>query len=311
LYFKDIIFSDSYLLNYEFEIILINTTEEAFMKKFKQYLLLNIGLLMVAGGIYYFLVPNDLAAGGVSGLAMVINHYFSTIPIGALMLAMNFILFITAFFVIGHQFAIKTVNSSFMLSGMIWALQKFFPIAKPITDDLLIQLIFGILFSGIGMAIVFNTNSSTGGTDIIAKIINKFFHVPIGKSILMTDFVVTLFAAITFGPRIGMYSLLGVIINGLVIDNVIEGLNISKQVVIITSQVEPIQDYIINVLERGATIYLAKGAYTNEAREVITVILNQKEFIKLRNFIKEIDKRAFITVSNVHEALGEGFTENE
>lgn len=281
------------------------------MKKLKQYLLLNIGLFLVAAGIYYFLVPNDLAAGGVSGLAMVINHYFTALPIGALMLFMNFILFIFAFFLIGHQFAIKTVYSSFMLSGMIIVLEKFFPISKPITDDILIQLIFGILISGIGMAIVFNANSSTGGTDIIAKIINKYFHFPIGKSILMTDFIVTLSAAVTFGPRIGMYSLLGVIINGLVIDNVIEGLNISKQVLIISTEVDAIQAYIINTLERGATIYLAKGAYTDNPKEVIMTILSQKEFIKLRNFIKDIDKRAFITVSNVHEALGEGFSENE
>lgn len=281
------------------------------MNRIKQYVLLNIGLLLVACGIYYFLVPNDLAAGGVSGLAMVINHYFTFLPIGALMLMMNFVLFIAAFFLINRSFAIKTVYSSFMLSGMILVLEKFLPISKPITDDILIQLIFGIVISGIGMAVVFNVNSSTGGTDIIAKIINKFFHIPIGKAILMTDFVVTLMAAITFGPKIGMYSLLGVVINGLVIDNVIEGLNISKQIVIITSKVEEIQAYIIDELERGATIYLAKGAYTNQPKEVIMTILSQKEFIRLRNYIKEVDKRAFITVSNVHEALGEGFAENE
>lgn len=280
------------------------------MKKIKQYILLNLGLFLVAAGIYYFLVPSDLAAGGVSGLAMVINHYFTALPVGAIMLFANFILFIVAFFVIGKEFAVKTVYSSFMLSGMIIILEKFFPIHKPITDDIFIQLVFGILISGVGMAIVFNQNSSTGGTDIIGKIINKYFHIPIGKAILMVDFVITLSAAVSFGPKIGMYSLLGVIINGLVIDNVIEGLNISKNVVIITSKVEAVQDFIINTLERGATIYVAKGAFTHDNKEVITTVLSQKEFIKLRNYIKDIDTRAFITVSNVHEALGEGFKEN-
>jgi uncharacterized membrane-anchored protein YitT (DUF2179 family) len=280
------------------------------MKKIKHFVFLNSGLFLVAAGIYYFLVPSDLAAGGVSGIAMVVNHYFSSIPVGALMLFMNFILFVISFLVVGKDFATRTVYSSFVMSGMIMALERFFPIHKPLTDDIFIQLIFGILMSGIGMAIVFNQNSSTGGTDIIAKIINKYFHVPIGKAILSVDFIVTLSAAMTFGIKIGMYSLLGVIINGLVIDNVIQGLNTSENVVIITSESEKIKNYIINTLERGATIYIAKGAYTNKEKEVIATILNQKEFIRLRGYIRDIDPRAFITVSKVHEALGEGFKQN-
>jgi uncharacterized membrane-anchored protein YitT (DUF2179 family) len=280
------------------------------MKKTRHFVLLNLGLFLVAAGIYYFLVPNDFAAGGVSGLAMVINKYIPALPIGALMLVMNFVLFIVAFFAIGKEFATKTVYSSFVLSGMIWALERFFPITSPITDDLFIQLIFGILISAIGMAIVFNQNSSTGGTDIIAKIINKFFHIPIGKAILMIDFVITLFAAAAFGPKIGMYSLLGVIINGLVIDNIIDGLNISKNVFILTKDVEKVENFILEDLQRSATVYYARGAYSKEDKEVISTVINNKEFIRLRNFIKETDKDAFITISNVHEVLGEGFKEN-
>ena len=281
------------------------------MKRIKHFFYLNIGLLLVAAGIYYFLVPSDLAAGGVSGLAMVLNKYFSNLPIGALMLFMNFILFIIAFFIFGKNFATRTIYSSFTLSGIIIVFERFFPIKSPLTQDIFIQLIFGVLLSGIGMAIVFNQNSSTGGTDIIAKIINKFFHVPIGKAILLVDFIVTLSAALTFGIRIGMYSLLGVIINGYVIDHVIEGFNVSENVVVISKESEKIKAYIIDTLSRGSTIYAAKGAFTNEDKEVITTILSQKEFIRLRNYISGIDPKAFITVSRVHEALGEGFKENQ
>ena len=195
------------------------------MKQIKDFLMLNLGLLLVAIGIYYFLVPNNLAAGGVSGLAMVINQYIPSAPIGLLMLAMNFVLFVLAFFLIGKEFAIKTVYSSFALSGMVWLLELIYPISQPILpDDLFIQLIFGILIGAVGMAIVFNLNGSTGGTDIIAKILNKYFHLPIGKGVLAADFFITLFAGVTFGPKIGMYAILGVILNGLVIDLVIEGL---------------------------------------------------------------------------------------
>lgn len=278
------------------------------MKKLKDFLLLNLGLLLVAIGIYYFLVPNNLAAGGVSGLAMVITQYLPSIPIGLLMLGMNFVLFILAFFLIGREFAVKTVYSSFALSGMIWLLELVYPMTQPIlTDDLFIQLIFGILISAIGMAIVFNMNGSTGGTDIIAKIFNKYFHLPIGKGLLAADFFITLFAAITFGPKIGMYAILGVMLNGFAIDLVIEGFNIVKQLVIITSRTEDVKKFIIDELGRGATVYAAKGAYSGDEKEVITTIVSQKEFVRLKNYVKSIDPEAFITVSNVHEALGEGF----
>lgn len=280
-------------------------------KAIKEYILITLGIFLVAVGIYYFLVPSNLAAGGVSGLAIVINQFFPSIPVGLLMLGMNIILFIIAFIVIGSNFGAKTIYSSLGLSGMIWVLEKLYPISQPIVDDLLLQLLFGILISGIGMGIVFNQNASTGGTDIIAKIINKFFHIDIGKSLLLSDFLITLAAGLTFGPKIGMYALLGVVINGFVIDNVIQGLNVCKQVTIISSKSEEIKKYIIEELGRGVTIYDGRGAFTGEKKEVLMTIISRKEFIKLREYIKELDKRAFISVSNVHEVLGEGFTELE
>lgn len=280
-------------------------------KAIKEYILITLGIFLVAVGIYYFLVPSNLAAGGVSGLAIVINQFFPAIPVGLLMLGMNIILFIIAFIVIGSNFGAKTIYSSLGLSAMIWVLEKVYPISQPIVDDLLLQLLFGILISGIGMGIVFNQNASTGGTDIIAKIINKFFHIDIGKSLLLSDFLITLAAGLTFGPKIGMYALLGVVINGLVIDNVIQGLNVCKQVTIISAKSEEIKKYIIEELGRGVTVFDGRGAFTGEKKEVLMTIISRKEFIKLREYIKELDKRAFISVSNVHEVLGEGFTELE
>lgn len=277
----------------------------------KEYILITLGIFLVAVGIYYFLVPSNLAAGGVSGLAIVINKFLPALPVGLLMLGMNIILFIIAFIVLGSNFGAKTIYSSLGLSGMIWVLEKVYPISSPLVDDLLLQLIFGIFVSGIGMGIVFNQNASTGGTDIIAKIINKFFHIDIGKSLLLSDFLITLAAGATFGIKVGMYALLGVIINGFVIDSVIQGLNVCKQVTIISSKGEEIKKYIIKELGRGVTIYDGRGAYTGEKKEVLMTILGRKEFIRLREYIKELDKRAFISVSNVHEVLGEGFQELE
>lgn len=277
------------------------------LKKIKDFILLNLGLFLVAVGTYYFLVPNNLAAGGVSGLAMIIVKYIPNIPIGAFMLIMNVVLLVVALIFIGWKFTARTIYSSVVLSGMIWLMEVVYPIHAPIVDDLLIQLLFSIVFSAVGMAIVFNSNGSTGGTDIIAKILNKYFKFPIGKGLLASDFLITLFAGLAFGPKIGMYALLGVFMNGLAIDFVIEGFNILKQVVIITEKGEMVKDFILNKMDRGATLYEAKGAYTGEKKEIIHVVLSQKEFILLRNYIGSIDKDAFITVNSVHEVFGEGF----
>lgn len=276
-------------------------------KSIRDYLMITLGNLLVAVGIYYFLVPNNLAAGGVSGLAMVIEAYVPSVPIGLLMLGMNVILFIIAFLLLGPGFGAKTIYCSLGLSATIWLLEKFLPISKPLTGDLFIELIIGIAISAIGMGIVFNQNASTGGTDIIAKILNKYFYIDIGKALLLSDFLITLAAAFTFDLRIGMYALLGVVINGLLIDNVIDGLNLCRQVVIISSKPEEIKKYILETLGRGATIYSAKGAYTDEDKEIITSIVSRKEFIRLKNLVKAIDDKAFMIVNNAHETLGEGF----
>jgi len=188
-------------------------------------------------------------------------------------------------------------------------MEILFPMSGPVTDDILINLIFGIIVGAIGMAIVFNKNASTGGTDIIAKILNKYMHLDIGKGLLIADLVVTLLALMAFGATIGMYSLLGVIINGLTVDSAIQGLNIIKKIEIVSTKGELIRKFIIEELDRSATLYDAKGAYSMSNREVITTVLGKREFIRLKNYIKEIDPKAFIITYNVHEILGEGFTD--
>ncbi|MFA9397103.1 MAG: YitT family protein [Clostridiaceae bacterium] len=278
------------------------------MKKiFKEYFLITFGVVLVAAGIYFFLMPNDLAAGGVNGLGIILNNFFPKLPVGFIMLVLNLILFVIGFLLIGSNFGMKTIYASISLSGVIWLFEKVYPIKTPLIDDLMIQLIFGVLISGAGMGIVFNHNASTGGTDIIAKIINKFFHLDIGKAMLLSDFFITLLAGVTFGLQLGLYALLGVIMNSFVIDTVIEGFTVCKEIVIISKEGDKVKKFIIDELGRGATIYFAKGGFSGKEKEVITTIMDRKEFIRLRNYIKEIDSTAFITVNNVKETLGEGF----
>ena len=271
----------------------------------KEFALITMGIFLVAVSVVYFFEPNNIAAGGITGLAIVINHYIPFISIGPLVLMMDAILFIVALIVLGAKFGAKTIYSSFLLSTSMWIMQTFIPIN--ITNDLILATIFGTLISAVGMAIVFNANASTGGTDIIAKILNKFFHFEIGKSLLIVDFLVTLLGAVTFGINIGLYGLLAVIINGVVIDNIIAGFKTKSEITIISEKNKEISKFILDDLERGCTFIKGIGGFTGKDTSILYTVLDRNEFIKLKNKIKEIDKNAFITVGEVHEVMGEGF----
>lgn len=271
----------------------------------KEFALITIGILLVAISVVYFFEPNNIAAGGITGLAIVINHYIPFISIGPLVLMMDAILFIVALIILGAKFGAKTIYSSFLLSTSMWIMQTFIPIN--ITNDLMLATIFGTLISAAGMAIVFNANASTGGTDIIAKILNKFFHIEIGKSLLIVDFLVTLLGAVTFGINIGLYGLLAVIINGVVIDNIIAGFKTKSEITIISEKNKEISKFILDDLERGCTFIKGIGGFTGKDTSILYTVLDRNEFIKLKNKIREMDKNAFITVGEVHEVMGEGF----
>ena len=253
---------------------------------FKDFLLITIGILLVAISVVYFFEPNNIAAGGITGLAIVINHYIPFISIGPLVLIMDVTLFVIALIVIGPKFGAKSIYCSFLLSTSMWVMQKFFPFT--ITNDLMLATIFGTLIAAAGMAIVFNANASSGGTDIIAKILNKFFHFNIGKSLLMVDFLVTLLGAITFGINIGLYK-------------------VKSEITIISNRNKEISQYILNDLERGCTFIKGVGGFTGKDTSLLYTVLDRSEFIKLKNHISSIDKNAFITVGEVHEVMGEGF----
>ena len=177
-----------------------------------------------------------------------------------------------------------------------------------LSNDLLLNLIFGIVISGVGMGIVFNQDASTGGTDILAKMINKFTNLPLGRAIFLADLLIVISAGFAFGITKSMYAMLGVLMNGFIVDYIIDGLNVKKEVTIISSENEAIKEYILKTLDRGFTIYYGKGGYSNVDKEILVVITSKREYIKLRNYIHLIDSSVFLTVNTTHEVYGEGFT---
>jgi len=278
-------------------------------KRVASYFLILFGAFLVAIGTYFFLAPNKIAAGGISGIAIIAKSVFPWLSLGIVMMSLEAVLLVIGSLVIGPVFAGKTVFCSFSISGLILVLERIYPNMTPLSDDILVQLIFGILISGVGMGIVFNQNASTGGTDIIAKIINKYFKLSIGKSLLISDLAITMAATVILGIDKGMYAILGVVVSSTTIDKVIEGFTTYKQVAVISSKGEDIKRFIVDELSRSATIYAAKGAYRGDEREVILTVLDIKGFLRLKEFIKNADKNAFVTVSEVREVLGEGFDE--
>ncbi|MZK49627.1 YitT family protein [Clostridium beijerinckii] len=276
--------------------------------KFREYLIITFGIILVALSIEYFYAPNNIAAGGVTGIAIIINAVIPSFSIGVVSFVLNGLLFIVALIFIDGKFGVKTIYASLGLSVIIWAIERFIkPVA--ITNDLMMATIFGTLISAFGMAIIFNENASTGGTDILAKMLNIFFHLDIGKSLLLVDFVITLASAFVFGVDVALYSMLSIILLGLIVDRVIEGFNACKSIFIISKSNYEISRYIIDTLDRGCTFINGVGAFTEKETNILYAVLSRNQFIKLKKLIKDVDPDAFITVGEVHEVLGEGFND--
>lgn len=276
----------------------------------KIYGSLLLGALLIAVGLYFFWAPSNLAAGGISGLAIVLKVIFPMVPIGVIIFVLDMGMFTLGFIMLGKGFGVRSLLCSVSVSILTTILEMIWPNWVPISEDLLILLLFGALFIALGQAIVFNIDASSGGTDIIAKIITKYTGLNIGTALLLADMMVVLLAMSTFGLERGLYAALGVIITTQLIDYFISGLNIQKYVMIVASdstKAFQISGYILNKLERGATVYHAEGAYSGEDKRVITTVIDRKEFIELKKQVIQIDEMAFMTVQNLHEVVGEGF----
>lgn len=275
------------------------------MQKIKEYLLTTIGVALTAIALEYFFFPCDIAAGGVSGIGLVVNKV-SGLDTSIVVLVLNILLFILAFIVLGKSFGAKSIYATVMLSVFMWIIEK---ILKPgiLTENMFLASVFGSILLGMGAAIVFHQGASTGGTSIIAAIISKFTPIGIGISVLLTDSFVCLLAISVFGVDKGLFGFFSVILIGLIIDKFIDGFNTCKQVFIITSKEKEIVNHIIKNIDRGCTVLNGNGGYTGSDVKIIYTVLNSNQFIALKKQVKEIDPAAFLTVNDSTEVLGEGF----
>lgn len=275
-------------------------------EKIKEYSIITLGIILVCIAIQYFYIPNDINGGGVTGIALVVNNYLPGANLGILMAIMNAVLFVVAFIFIGTSFGGKTIYAAMGLSALNWFVEEFVhPVGFP--GDTMLGAIAGTVILGVGLGIVFTQDASTGGTDIIAKILNKFFHIDMGKGMQMVDIMVVLLSAVAFGADKGVYAALCVLLNGIIIDKVVQGFNTCHQVIVFTDKLEELRQYINKDLDRGCTVFQGEGGYTREKRDIVYCVLGRTQLVTLRKYIKEKDKDAFIIVNEAHNVLGKGF----
>ena len=281
--------------------------EKLTRRSIAEFLLLNLGLFITAMGISLFKTPNHFAIGGVSGMAIIANYFAPSLNVGMFMVLINAIFLLLALLVVGKDFASKTAYSSFVLSFFTWIIEAAYPLPAPMTPDTLLELCFAIMLPAVGSAIVFNLNASTGGTDIIAKILSKYTSLPIGLALMASDLLITIGAGMIFGIQTGLYCILGLIIKTSLVDVVIDSINVRKCFVIISDQHQQIERFIMEQLHRGATVHTAYGAFSHSEKRVITTVLSRRQAVMLRDFIRTVDKGAFITITNSSEIIGKGF----
>ena len=264
----------------------------------KETVILTVAVAIIAAAVYFFLVPSHTSVSSISGLGIVLSN-FVPLQLSAITMILNVVLLIIGFFTCGREFGVKTVYTSVMLPLFLGLFEIIFPNFGSMTDSQELDVLCYILVVSVGLSILFNRNASSGGLDIVAKIMNKYLHMELGKAMSLSGMCVALSAALVYDKKTVVLSILGTYFNGIVLDHFIFDHNIKRRVCIITKKEEKLRQFIIHDLHSGATIYEAIGAYNMEKRHEIITIVDKGEYQKLMKFINQEDPKAFITVYNV------------
>ena len=264
----------------------------------KETVILTVAVAIIAAAVYFFLVPSHTSVSSISGLGIVLSN-FVPLQLSAITMILNVVLLIIGFFTCGREFGVKTVYTSVMLPLFLGLFEIIFPNFGSMTDSQELDVLCYILVVSVGLSILFNRNASSGGLDIVAKIMNKYLHMELGKAMSLSGMCVALSAALVYDKKTVVLSILGTYFNGIVLDHFIFDNNIKRRVCIITKKEEELRQFIIHDLHSGATIYEAIGAYNMEKRREIITIVDKGEYQKLMKFINQEDPKALITVYNV------------
>ena len=265
---------------------------------FKETVILSGAVAIIAAAVYFLLVPSHASVSSISGFGIVLSN-FVPLPLSAITMILNVVLLIIGFFTCGREFGVKTVYTSIALPVFLGLFEKIFPDCGSLTGSQELDVLCYILVVSVGLSILFNRNASSGGLDIVAKIMNKYLHMDLGKAMSFSGMCVALSAALVYDKKTVVLSILGTYFNGIVLDHFIFDHNMKRRVCIITEKEEELRDFILNDLHSGATIYESIGAYNMQKRNEIIAIVDKSEYQKLMNYISHEDPKAFITVYTV------------
>ena len=266
----------------------------------KEGMILTAGVAIVSSAVFFFLIPSQASVSSIAGLSMVLSN-FVPLPISAITMILNVLLLILGFLTCGKAFGAKTVYTSILLPVFLALYEKILPDYQSMTGSPELDVLSYILVVSFGLSILFNQNASSGGLDIVAKIMNKYLHMELGRAMSLAGMVISLSSALVYDKKIVVLSVIGTFFSGMILDYFIFGQNLKRRVCIITKKEEELRQYIVNELHSGATIYEAIGAYHMEKHREIITIVNKSEYQQLMNFINHTDPEAFITVYTVSD----------
>jgi len=266
----------------------------------KEYAVIIMGLAIVAAAVFFFMLPSHVSVGSASALAMILSN-FIPLPVSVITLIMNVFLLIIGVLFIGPEFGGKTIFCAVLMPVMLWVLEMLFPNFQSLTQDPVLDVVCYILTVGVGLSILFSCNASSGGLDIVAKLMNKYLRMDLGKAMSVSGMLVAAASALCYDKKTVVISILGTYFGGLILDHLIFGINIKRKVCIISPKVDEIVDFILHDMHSGCSLYDAIGAYDKVTRREINVIVDKQEYRMLMEYMKKTDPKAFMTVYSVNE----------
>lgn len=295
--------------------------KSSFASKIPYILMLHLGIVLLTVGVYFFKAPNGFATGGVSGISIILAKALSFLGIqqATYVMVINVLLLIIGVIVLGKQCGFLTIYCSLFFSGLNFIFETFLPISKipgaidhgngvyTLSGQPVLELVFAVLLTGIGSAIIFRCHASSGGTDIVALILKKYTSMNVGTALLCSDFIIAASSIVVYNLETGLFSLIGLFAKVFVVDDILDSMNMCKAFTIITTKPDEINKFIMNDMKHGATLYNAEGAYSHEEKKVIVTVCKRTEALKLRRKVKEIDPGSFIIITKTSEIMGKGF----
>ena len=269
-------------------------------RSIQDFLVITVGTGIIAAAVYFFMLPGHVTVGSASALAMVIGN-FVPLPVSVITMGINIVLLILGYLFIGKDFAFKTIYATILFPVLLYVLEVAVPNVQSLTGDQFLDMLGYIFVVGIGLALMFSKNASTGGIEVVAKLMNKYMRMDLGQAMSLSGMLVAVSAIFCYDTKTVFLSVLGTYLGGLIVDNFIFGLNPKRRVCILSPKVEEITHYILHELHSGASLYDAIGAYDHTVRREIVTIVDHSEYKKLMDYMRKTDPKAFITVYSVNE----------